>query len=180
MSSVYINAQLVSACKWLSLMNNCCSVCSFQLFWSVYRCLVYQTFHLPPDKEIHRSEIGRTWWPFTGPLLPIQRLRKTLFRDSLTSRAKCAGAPSCWNHNRCLTRSGTFSNISGNMSRIKICNFLTFSTTSVKLSCVKPFKDLWRRSLYTEFFYTLYIYIYFFFLRYGRLGFPDLWSGQKP
>ena len=56
----------------------------------------------------------------TGPLLPIQRLGKTLFRYSLTSRAKCAGAPSCWNHNQCLTCSGTFSNISGNMSRIKI------------------------------------------------------------
>ena len=55
----------------------------------------------------------------TGPPLPIQRLGKTLFRYSLTSR-EVAGAPSCWNHNRCLTCSGTFSNISGNMSRIKI------------------------------------------------------------
>ena len=56
----------------------------------------------------------------TGSPLPIQRLGKTLFRYSLTSRTKCAGAPLCWNHNRCLTCSGTFSNISGNMSRIKI------------------------------------------------------------
>ena len=56
----------------------------------------------------------------TGTPLPIQRLGKTLFRYSLTSRSKRAGAPSCWNHNRCLTCSGTFSNISGNMSRIKI------------------------------------------------------------
>ena len=56
----------------------------------------------------------------TGPPLLIQRLGKTLFRYSLTSRAKCAGAPSCWNHNGCLTCCRTFSNISGNMSRIKI------------------------------------------------------------
>ena len=56
----------------------------------------------------------------TGPSLPIQRLGKTLFRYYLTSREKCAGAPSCWNHNHCLNCSGTFSNISGNMSRIKI------------------------------------------------------------
>ena len=65
MSSVYINAKLVSACKWLCLTNNCCSFCHTgnQLFWSVYRCLVHQTLHLPPDKEIHRSEIGRTQWP---------------------------------------------------------------------------------------------------------------------
>ena len=52
----------------------------------------------PPDKEIHRSEIGRTWWPLYRTALPIQWLGKTLFRYSLTSRAKCAGAPSCWNH----------------------------------------------------------------------------------
>ena len=52
--------------------------------------------------------------------LPIQRLVKTLFRYSLISRAKCVGAPSCWNHNRYLTCSGTFSKISGNISRIKI------------------------------------------------------------
>ena len=65
MSSVYINAQLVSACKWLCLSNNCCSFCHTgnQLFWSVYRCLVHQTLHLLPHKEIHRSEIGRKWWP---------------------------------------------------------------------------------------------------------------------
>ena len=25
--------------------------------------LVHQTIHLPPDEEINRSEIGRTWWP---------------------------------------------------------------------------------------------------------------------
>ena len=65
MSSVYINAQLVSACRWLCLTHNCCSFCHTgnQLFWSVYQCLVHQTLHLSPDKEIHRSEIGRTWWP---------------------------------------------------------------------------------------------------------------------
>ena len=56
----------------------------------------------------------------SGPPLPIKRLEKTLFRYSLTSRAKCAGAPSYLNHNRCLACSGTFSNISSNMSRIKI------------------------------------------------------------
>ena len=56
----------------------------------------------------------------TGPPLPIQWLGKILFRYSLTSTAKCAGAPSCWNHNRCLTFSGTFSNISGYMSRLKM------------------------------------------------------------
>ena len=67
----------------------------------------------------------------TGPPLPIERLGKTLFRYSLTSRAKCAGAPSCWNH-RCLTFSGTFSNISGNMSRIKIMSFPNISNNFCK------------------------------------------------
>ena len=75
MLSVYINAQLVSACKWLCLTNNCCSFCHTgnQLFWSVYQCLVHQTLHLPPDKEIQRSEIGRTWWPlyWTTPPNPV-------------------------------------------------------------------------------------------------------------
>ena len=88
--------------------------------WVSYRCLVHRTLHLPPDKEIHRSEIGRTWWPLYWTTHPNQRLGKTLFRYSLTSRAKCAGDPSCWNHNRCLTCSGTFSNISSIISRIKI------------------------------------------------------------
>ena len=121
MSSVYINAQLISACKWLCLTNNCCSICHTgnQLFWSVYRCLVHQT-HLPPDKKSIGVRSGECGGHCTGPPLPIQRLGKTLFRYSPTSRAKCAGALSCWNHNRCLTCSGTFSNISGNMSRINI------------------------------------------------------------
>ena len=122
MSSVYINAQLVSACKWLCLTNNCCSFCHTgnKLFWSVYRCLVHQTLHFPPDKEIHRVRSGERGGHCTGAHFPIQRLGNTLFRYSLTSRAKCAGIPSCWNHNRCLNCSGTLSNISGNMSRIKI------------------------------------------------------------
>ena len=125
MSSVYINAQLVSACKWLSLTNNCCSFChkGNQLFWRVYRCPVHQTLHLPQIKKsigVRSGEHGGHW---TGPPLPILRLGKTLFRYSLTSRTKCAGAPSCWNHNRCLICSGTFSNIFGNMSRIKIMQF---------------------------------------------------------
>ena len=75
----------------------------------------YTKRFISPWKEIHRSEIGRMWWP-----LYWINDGETLFRYSLTSRAKCAGAPSCRNHNRCLTCSGTFSNISCNMSRIKI------------------------------------------------------------
>ena len=123
MSSFYINAQLVSACKWLSPTNNCCSFCHTgnQLFWSVYRCFIHQTLHLPPQiKKFIGVRTGERGGHCTGPPLLIQRLGKTLFRYSLTSRAKCAGVPLCWNHNRCLTCSGTFSNISGNMSRINI------------------------------------------------------------
>ena len=122
MPSVYINAQLVSACKWLCLTNNCCSFCHTdnQLFWSVYR--VSYTKHLisPQIKKSIGVRSGERGGHCTGLPLPIQRLGKTLLRYSLTSRAKCAGAPSCWNHNRCLTFSGIFSNISGNMSRIRI------------------------------------------------------------
>ena len=122
MTSVYINAQLVSAYKWLCLTNNCCSFCHTgnQLFWSVYRCLVHQKLHLPQIKKSIGVRSGEHGGHCTGPPLQIQRLGKTLFRYSLTSREKCAGAPSCWNHNRCLTCSGTFSKISGNVSRIKI------------------------------------------------------------
>ena len=124
MSSVYINKQLVSACKWLCRTNNCCSCChrGNQLFWSVYQCLIHQTFHLPQIKKFIGVRSGERGGQYTGPPLPIRRLGKT-FRYSPTSRAKCAGAPSCWNHNCCLTCSGTFSNISGNMSRIKIIQF---------------------------------------------------------
>ena len=80
MSSVYINAQLVSACKWLYLMNNCCSFChkGNQLFWSVYRCLVTPNTSSPPDKEIHRSEIGRTWWPLYWTTPPNPTIRKNI------------------------------------------------------------------------------------------------------
>ena len=52
----------------------------------------------------------------TGPLLPIQRLGKTIFRYS-DIKGKVCGAPSCWNHNCCLTCSGTFSNISGTVTK---------------------------------------------------------------
>ena len=107
-SSVYINALLVSACKWLCLTNNCCSFCHTgnQLLWSVYRCLVHQTLHLPQIKKTIGVRSGERGGHCTEPPLPIQRLGKTLFRYSLTSRAKCARAPSCWNHNCCLNCSG--------------------------------------------------------------------------
>ena len=76
--SIYINAQLVSACKWLSLMNNCCSFCQTGnlLFWSVYRCLVHLTLYLPQIKKSIGVRSGECGGHCTGPPLPIQRLGK--------------------------------------------------------------------------------------------------------
>ena len=76
MSSVYINAQLVSACKWLCLTNNCCSFCHMgnQLFWSGYRCLVHQTLHLPQIKKSIGVRSGEHGGHCAGPPLPLQRL----------------------------------------------------------------------------------------------------------
>ena len=120
MSSVYINAQLVSACKWLSLTNNSCSFCHTgnQLFWSVYRCLVHQTFHLPPDKEIHRTEIGRTWWPLYWTIPPNPTIGENIVQVFSDIKGKVCWGPVTLELE--LTCSGTFSNISGNVSRIKI------------------------------------------------------------
>ena len=42
-------------------------------------CLVHQTLHLPPDKEIHRSEIGRTWWPLYWTTPPNPTVGENIF-----------------------------------------------------------------------------------------------------
>ena len=95
MSSVYINAQLVSTSKWLCLTNNCCSFCHTgnQLFCSVYRCLVQLTLHLPPDKEIHRSEIGRTWWPLYWTTPPHPTIGKNIVQVFSDIKGKVCWGP---------------------------------------------------------------------------------------
>ena len=111
--------------SWYLRANDCVSrlITAASATRSVYWCLVHQTLHLPQIKKSAGVRSGERGGNCTGTPLPIQRLGKTLFRYSLISRTKCAGAPSCRNHNRCLNCSGTFSNISGNMSRIKIMLF---------------------------------------------------------
>ena len=52
-------------------------------------------FTSPKIKKSIGVRSGERGGHCTEPPLPIQQLGKTLFRYSLTSRAKCAGAPSC-------------------------------------------------------------------------------------
>ena len=82
-SSVYINAQLVSACKWLCLTNGSSGV-SIGASHTKH-------FISPQIKKSIGVRSGKRGGHCTGTPLPIQRLGKTLFRYSLTSRANVLG-----------------------------------------------------------------------------------------
>ena len=100
--------------SWYLRANDCVSriIAAASATWatssSVVSIGVSYTKHFisPQIKKSIGVRSGERGGHCTGIPFPIQRLGKTLFRYSLTSRVKCAGALSCWNHNRCLLVAG--------------------------------------------------------------------------